>query len=316
MRSLLHVIDAEVFKLRRKRRSYILAFLWWLLLPALALIIGAVVNSNMAQSFLNQEGVVNTLVQAFASPFGIAQVALTGPAFLSPPFYVIVVALFAALLIGEERGQHMWKTVLVAQPSRWAVLYGKLAVAMLATGVLMAGALVSGVVFGAIGTLFLPTDFSGAWGSLVGLYFMQWGFCAALVAFSFLMVHLARNVVIGLVLIFFLPGLLEAIYGIYRSLVGFQPVNRINVFFQTIRLRQTLEELPTYFFTANVYAPARAPLRDTMGQFVGEMGAEGVDLGGMLGTGIDLDRAVWVVAGYTVACLALLTWRFLRGDVE
>ncbi len=315
MKSLLHVIDAEVFKLLRKRRSYLLASLWWLLLPALTLIIGAVVNSNMGQSFLNQEGIVNNVVQAIASPFGIAQVALTGPAFLSPPFYIIVVALFAALLIGEERGHHMWKTVLVAQPARWAVLYGKLAVAMLAVGVLMAGALLFGVVFGAVGTLFLPTDFSGAWGSLIGLYLLQWLFAAALVAFAFLMVHLARNVVVGLVLVFFLPGLLEALYGIYRSLVGFQPVNRINVFFQTIRLRQTLEDLPAYFFTANVYAPARSPASDVVGEIIGEMGA-GAEFGGLLGAGIQLERAVWVVAAYTAVFLLWLTWRFLRGDIE
>jgi hypothetical protein len=68
-----------------------------------------------------------------------------GPAFTSPPFYVIVVAALAAVLIGEERSHQMWKTVLVAQPSRVAVLAGKLVVAMLAVGVLMGGALVAGV---------------------------------------------------------------------------------------------------------------------------------------------------------------------------
>jgi ABC-type transport system involved in multi-copper enzyme maturation permease subunit len=320
MSAFLHVVEAEVFKLVRKRRTYVLAFLWWVLLPVLVLIVARVLLSNLGASFANEVGVVDEAVRTIASPFGLARIGLVGPAYLSPTFYVIVVAALAAVLVGEERTHLMWKTVLVAQPSRWAVLAGKLAVAMLAIGVLLAGAALSGLIGGAIGTLFLPTDFGGAWADLFGLYALQWAFASALVAFAFLMVYVARNLAMGMILVFFLPALVEGLYTIYTAVVGFQPINRFNVFLQAIRMRQVLEDLPTYFFTANVYAPARAPTRDLASAFGAEMaresGGQAPDLGALLGTSITLERAALVVAGYTILFVAILAWRFLRADVE
>jgi len=316
MNAFLQVVTAETFKLVRKRRSYVLAFLWWVLLPALVLIVARVLVGNLGASFANEAGGVDLVVQQLASPFGIARIGLVGPAYVSPTFYVIVIAALAAALVGEERTHHMWKTVLVAQPSRWAVLAGKLAVAMLAVGLLLGGALLAGVAFGALGMLFLPTDFGGDWGGLVRLYALQWAFASALVAFAFLMVYLARNVAVGMILVFFLPALLEGLYTLYAAIVGFQPINRFNVFLQGIRLRQLLEDLPTYFFTANAYAPARAPVRDLVGAFGAEVAPSGADFGALLGSTITLDRAALVVAGYAVALLALLAWRFLRADVD
>ena len=315
----MRVVDAELFKLVRKRRTYVLAFLWWLLMPVLVLIVARVLVSNLA-AFADEAGLMDQAVQALASPFGIARIGLVGPAYLTPTFYVIVVAALSAVLIGEERSHQMWKTVLVAQPSRWAVLAGKLAVAMLAVGVLLAGAVVAGVLFGALGTLFLPTDFSGAWASLLGLYALQWAFASALIAFAFLMVYVARNLAMGMILVFFLPALLEGLYTIYAAIVGFQPINRFNVFLQTIRMRQLLEDLPMYFFTANVYAPARAPARDLTTAFGAEMaresGGQAPDFGALLGTGITLESAALVVAGYTLLFVAVMAWRFLRADIE
>jgi len=311
-----NVVSAESFKLIRKRRTYVLAGLWWLLLPSLVLIVGRVLVSNLGASFANEAGGIDLVVQTIASPYGVALIGVVGPAFVSPPFYVIVVAALAAVLIGEERSHKMWKTVLVAQPSRPAVLAGKLVAAMLAVGVLMGGALVAGVAFGAVGTLFLPTTFDGAWGDLLRTYLMQWAFSGALVAFAFLMVHLARNVAVGMILVFFLPGLLETLYSVYAAVVGFQPINRFNVFLQGIRLRQLLEDLPTYFFTANVYAPARAPVREVTSAFTAGAGADGLDLSGLLGTSITLERAVWVAGGYALLFLAILAWRFLRADID
>jgi ABC-type transport system involved in multi-copper enzyme maturation permease subunit len=312
-----NVVRAELFKVRRKRRTFVVAGLWWVLLPVLALIVGRVLLDNLG-GIANDLGGMAPLLQEFASPFGIARLGLVGPAYVSPTFYVIVVALFAALLIGEERTHSMWKTVLVVQPDRVAVLAGKVVVAMIVMGALMGGALVAGVAFGAIGTTFLPTDFSGEWGGLVRLYAVQWAFASALVALAFLFVHVARNVALGIVMVFFLPALLEGLYTVYAAVVGFQPINRFNAFLQTIRLRQVFEDLPTYFFTANVYAPARQPARDLVEAFGATAGGDGVDfdLGGLLGTGITLDHAAWVVAGYTVALLALFAWRFLRADVD
>ena len=249
MTATVNVIRAELFKAMRKRRTYVLAGLQWLLLPALVLIVGNILHVNLSGSFVDESGIVGSGVQQIASPYGIARIGLVGPAFLSPTFYIIVIALFAALLIGEERSQNMWKTTLVAQPARLSVLAGKFVVAMILFGVLMLGAFVAGVLFGTLGTLFLPTTFAGAWGQLLGLYALQWLLGAAAVAFSFLMIFLVRNIALGIVMIFFVPALLEGLYTIYSVTVGFQPLNRFNAIFQGLRLQQRLEDLPRYFFT-------------------------------------------------------------------
>jgi ABC-type transport system involved in multi-copper enzyme maturation permease subunit len=318
MNAVVNVIRAEIYKVLRKRRTYVLAGLQWVLLPVLTLIVGNIVHINIGGSFVDESGIVGSGIQQLASPFGIARVGLIGPALLSPSFYLIVIALFAALLVGEERSQKMWKTTLVAQPARLSVLTGKVVVAMLVFGALMLGAFVFGALFGALGTLFLPTTFAGAWGELLGLYALQWLFGLAAVLFSFLMIFMVRNMVLGIVMVFFVPALLEGLYTIYRATVGFQPLNRLNAVFQGLRLRQTLEDLPRYFFTNNLYAPSRSPLPDLVTVFGGSPGSD-EDLGplaNIFGAGITLEGAAVVMLVYSVIFGGLLVWLFLRRDVQ
>lgn len=318
MSALGRVVAAELFKVRRKRRGYVLAGLWWVLLPAVALVVGRVVQVNLAGSFVDAPGTgVADIVQQFASPHGLARVGLTGPAFLSPTFYMIVAALLAALFIGEEKSLNMWKTTLVAQPSRLAVLWGKLIAIMIVLAVLMIGALLAAVVAGAIGMTFLPTTFAGDWGSLLGLYGLQWTFLLAAVLFASLLIFLVRNISLGIVATFFLPALLEGLYTVWRTTVGFEPLNRLNVGFQVLRLRQTFENLPRYFFTDNLYLPARVPARSLVEVF----GADGADLqstplASLFGAGLALPHAAAVMAGYALAFGVLLTFLFLRRDVD
>jgi ABC-type transport system involved in multi-copper enzyme maturation permease subunit len=314
----LNVVQAELFKAVRKRRTYVLAALWWVLLPALILIVARVIQVNVSGSFVEENVSVQSILQLIGSPFGVARLGLVLPALSGPTFYVIVVALLAALFIGEERSQNMWKTTLVAQPSRLAVLSGKFAVAMLLFGVYLLGAFVSGALFGALGMLFLPTTFAGDWAALLGLYGLQWLYAAAATAFAFLMIWLLRNQALGLVSIFFLPALLEGLYTLYATTVGFQPLNRLNAIFQALRLQQTLEDLPRYFFTSNLYAPARAPLREIATAFGEVPTGPNSDLGpfaNLFGAGITLEHAALVMAVYTLLFGAILTWSFLRRDV-
>ena len=309
-----NVVRAELFKIARKRRLYVLAALLWALVPVLALIAGTVVLRVAGDSFLDEGQSVAQAVQEIASPYGIARAELVGPAFVTPSFYIIAVVLIVALLVGEERSHNMWKTTLVLQPSRLAVLAGKSAVAMIALGVLLAGSLIFGALFGAIGTLWLPTTFAGAWGALIGLFALQWAFLAAAVAFATLLVLLVRNNVLALAMVFFLPPLIEGIYTVYRTAVGFQPVNRLNAVFQALRLRETLEDLPRYFFTNNLYLPARSPV----GDLLTGLGADDEmmsGIGGLLGAGLTLPHAAAVMAVYLVVFGGLATWVFLRRDV-
>ena len=317
MNGLLDVIRAETFKVLRKRRMYILAALYWVILPVLALIVGRLLDTNLADSFANEGASVDMLLQSLFSPYGLAGVSLVLPAYASPTLYIVAVALLAALLIGDERSQQMWKTVLVVQPNRVAVLSGKIIVCMLAILALMAGAFLSSVIFGSLGTTFLPTDFSGDWLRLAWLYLLQWAFLLAPVVLAFLLIFVVRSAVLGIVMVLFLPGLIEGIYTVLNTLLQLQPLNRINAIFQTLRLQRAWEEAPRYFFTANLYVPGRSPGTEFMTQLI----PEGDDFNesifvGMLGSGIDLAHAAAVMAGYAIVIGALLYWAFLRRDVD
>lgn len=318
MSALLRVVRAELFKAVRKRRTYVLAALWWLLLPTIALIIARVVQVNVTGSFLDETGAtVAGILQEFASPHGLARVALTGPAFLSPTFYVIVVALLAAAFVGEEKSLNMWKTTLVAQPSRLAVLWGKVVTIMIVLAALMAGAAASAVLAGTLGMTFLPTTFAGAWGALAGLYLLQWAYLLAMVLFASLLIFLVRNVALGIVATFFVPALVEGIYAVWRTTVGFEPLNRVNAVFQALRLRETMENLPRWFLTDNVYLPARLPARELVAAFGADASQfQGTPLANLFGGGLTLPHAALAMAVYVVLFGGLLTWTFLRRDVD
>ena len=317
MSGLVDVIRAELFKAKRKRRPYILAGLLWVVLPILILIVGRILQTNLSGSFVEDTVAVQILVQQVASPFAVARLNLILPVLSSPPFLMIVIALFAALLVGEERNQNMWKTTLVAQPNRWAVLFGKITVGMILYGIVLAGAFLSGILFGAVGTLFLDTTFAGEWGRLAGLYALQWVLGIGAMMFAFLAIWLLRSVAMGIVTVLFLPALIEGLYTLYRTTVGFQPLNRFNALFQMLRLRQTLEDLPRYFFTRNLYAPARDPLSDVVAGLGGDPTSS--DLGSLvnaLGGSITLQHATLVTIGYALALGGVLTWSFLRRDIQ
>jgi ABC-type transport system involved in multi-copper enzyme maturation permease subunit len=316
VRALLSVIRAECFKVVRKRRVYVLAGLLWLVLPGLVLLIGRILDVNVRGSFVDEAEVVANVVQQLASPFGIARAALVAPALLSPTFYIIAIALLAGLLIGEERSNRMWKSVLTTQPLRLPVLAGKLTVAMLVLGLLLAGGFLFGVLFGSAGMLFLDTHAGGDWWGLARLYLLQWLFAAAATLFAFLMIFLTRNVSLGMVLVFFLPPLSEGLYAIYRATVRVQPLTRLNALFQALDLRATLEALPRYFFSANLYAPARQPLAELVGLFGAGPGDDLGPLTSLLRSDTTLLHSGLVMLGYGAIFLALLVWLFLRRDVD
>lgn len=316
MNALFNTVRAELMKVRQKRRTYVLAGLYWLVLPLLLLIVGRVLQVNVSGSFLEAEGLgVADILHEFASPFGIARLALVGPAYLSPSFYMIIIALFAALLIGEERSQNMWKTTLVAQPSRSAVFAGKFLVAWLVFAVLLLGALLSGVLFGALGTTFLGTGFQGDWAGLFRAAGLQILFAPAAVAFAFLMVFLLRNVALGIVTVFFLPGLIETLYSAFRSLVVLQPLTRFNAMFQALNLQQTLADLPRFYFTTNLYAPSRSLLGD-LGELLGISAAEAGQFSALLGGSMTMLQSGLTLLVYFVVFAGLGWWLFLRRDVS
>jgi ABC-type transport system involved in multi-copper enzyme maturation permease subunit len=312
----LNVLRAELFKALRKRRFYVLAALYWVLLPAVTLITAAVLDRNLTASFANQQGAVEQALQGFASPFGLARLALMAPALMSPTAYIIAVALFAGLFIGEERSQHMWKTTLAVQPARLAVLAGKLAAGMVLLGVLLAGGLAASTAAGAAGTLFLPTTFGGPWGQVAGLFALQWLQLLTALTLAYLLVFLVRSGTLGIILVIFLPALLEGLYTILNTLAQLQPLTRFNAVFQALRLKQAWEALPHYFFTANLYAPSRHPLSAFLQTTGTPQNADLGPIGNLLGRGLTLGHALAVMAGYFLVFGAWLAWVMVRRDVE
>jgi ABC-type transport system involved in multi-copper enzyme maturation permease subunit len=323
MNGFLNTVRAEVFKLRHKRRSYVIAGLLWVLLPVLLLVIGWVLQTRVGDTFADEmarefgDGSVNVaqIVQQVASPIGLARNSLLILGNLSPSLLIIIVALTAALLVGEERTQNMWKTILTVQPNRLAVLSGKLTAAMLYLALLLFGSLVASVVFGALGMLVLPTSFGAGWGELLGLYGLQWLFALSATLFAFLLVWLFRSLPLGIVSIFFLPAVLEGGYTFYRTVVGFDRLNRFNAFLEALQLRNTLQELPRYFFTTNLYAPSRQPIAELAGLF--GAGDATLDLSNPLSAlfAPNLPHAALVMGAYGLLFGLLLLWSFTRRDI-
>lgn len=309
MNGLLNVMRAEFFKLFRKKRIYVLAGMYWVLLPVLVLVVARAVQANLSGSFVEEQVGVGMIVQELAGPFGLARVSLLGPGFMSPSFYMVIIALLAALFIGEERSQNMWKTTLVVQPNRLAVLAGKFLVTWTAFAGLLLGGLVAGFLFGAAGTFFLDTGFAGDYASLAQAFGLQVLTAGAAVAFAFLMIFLLRNVALGIVTVFFLPALVEGIYSLVMALTNFQPVTRLNAVFQFLRIQNVMENLPQYFFTANLYAPSRK-----LAASITEVLPPEILGTGLLGLTASAGHSVLVMSVYFVVFGGLLVWLFLRRD--
>ena len=315
--TLANVIRAELFKTFRKRRTYILAGFMWVLIPALLLFIGWILEARVGDTFIDDDEAfsVNQVVELVASPAAVTRNGLLLLGNLSPSVFIIIVSLIAALLIGEERANNMWKTVLTAEPGRVTVLVGKLITAMTVLAVLLAGSFLAGPLFGGIGTLFLPTTFGGNWLELLGLYGLQWLFGLAGMLFAFLVIWFIRNLPLAIVTIFFLPALLEGAYAFYRTVVGFDRLNRFNAFLEALQLQNTFRDLPRYFFTSNLYAPSRQPLGEVASLF--GINAGGVDAGPFSALiNLDLGRSIWVMAAYALLFGVVLFWSFTRSDVS
>ena len=69
MNSFINVVKAELFKSTKKKRTYIMASLLWLIVPILALIVGKIVYLTLNTNFVEDSGVsAQSIVQAIASP--------------------------------------------------------------------------------------------------------------------------------------------------------------------------------------------------------------------------------------------------------
>ncbi len=313
MTGLVNVIRAELFKATRKRRIYVFSCLAWVVPAIILLLIAYVAHTRID---FDDGGATQEIIKFLASPLTIARVNLI--LLINFVFFlIIIIALLSTLFIGEERNQRMWKTVLVAEPNRFVVLLGKVITAMLLLFFLFLGCLLSGVIFGFLGTLFLPTEFGGNWLPLIRLYSLQWFFSLTMLLFGFLMVWWIRNNGLAIVAIILLPRIVEGFYSIYALIAEVGQVNnRFTAFLEALQLRNTLENLPKYFLTSNFSAPAREVVHTAEGfaelDFFSGM-SEGGPFANMFD--IDLTRSTIVMGIYALIFGILLFWSFKRRDV-
>lgn len=318
--NIFYVIQAELFKSFRKKRTYIFAAMLWFIVPIIMLATAYFTNQNLSTDFINDtvgsDDAVLEVVKSIASPEMMSRVTLVLSTHFAS-FLTLVIAALAALLVGEERSQKMWKTTLIAQPHRVSVMLGKVISAMLILLFLFAGAIIVNVLLGAIGTVFLPSSLAGDWTEVIKFYAIQWAYCLPIVLFSFLMMRLIRNNVLAVISVLFLPMIIQSLYGIYTLLTSVGPIqNQIVGTLEVLKLRRLVDSIPKYFLTTNFSFPSKqvilsmppSEFTDGIQEFTNSPLANMFQL--------ELTQSAWVMAGYATFFAVLLFFEFSRRDIQ
>ncbi len=318
--NVLYVIQAELFKSFRKKRVYIFAVMLWFIVPIIMLATAYFTNSNLSTEFINEtvgsDEAVLGVVKTMASAEMMSRVTLVLSTHFAS-FMTLVIAALAALLVGEERSQKMWKTTLIAQPHRTSVMVGKVITAMLILLFLFAGAIAVNLLLGAIGTVFLPSSLAGDWPEVIKFYAIQWAYCLPIVLFSFLMMVLIRNNVLAVIAVLFVPTIVQSLYGIYTLLTNIGPIqNRIVGALEVLKLRRLVDSIPQYFLTTNFSFPSKqvilsmppSEFTDGIQEITNSPFASMFQL--------ELGQSAWVMTGYAVIFAVLLLFIFNRRDIQ
>jgi ABC-type transport system involved in multi-copper enzyme maturation permease subunit len=301
------MVGAELMKAGRKKRTWVLVGLLAVVVPLVQLVSAAFVASRVGGSFLDQGGAVGGAVEQIAAPFAMARNNLGATL---QPLLLVFAAIFAAFLVGEERGYRMWKVILTSSPDRPRVLAAKFAAGMILLGAVVLGTLAGSVVFGGVGVaLGLSGGFGGDWGTLLALYLLQWLVLAAPLALGFLISWLVAAPAMAVIGVVVLPGLIETLVR-GAMLAQLNQVSLLNAPFQAARLRATLETVPRYFLTPNLNLGTGylgGAVRSAFGEVPSAVPR--FDWGGV-------GWSVTVCAVYFALFAALLAWSFSRRDVH
>ena len=187
---MLEMIRAELFKASRKKRTWVMIALSSLGSPLLQFISAAFVASRVLGTVADQGTTIATTLEQIASPFNMARNTLAASSTL--PFILLtVVAVFAVLLVGEERTFKMWKTILVANPDRMQVLAAKFATGMILLFFVIFGGLIGSLLFGGLAMLLgYSKGAGGNWLELLAIHGLQWLALAAPLMMGFLIARL------------------------------------------------------------------------------------------------------------------------------
>ena len=302
MNPIISVVIAELFRMSRRKRLLLLASVYWVVVPLILLLVTPTLRSALTTVFSGSR----VLLQTLASPFGLAATGTGLGGYSSPSLYLVIVAIVATAMIGDDTRFSTWKSTFVLQPRRGAVLAGKLIAGHLVVFSVLLGNLLGSLILGGLGTLWLGTTFAGAWGPLISKLLLQWLFLFAPLTFSYLVVFYIRSTGLAVILILFLMPVAELIYQILSSIVRFNPASQLAQFFKHQLVQPWWDALPDWFFTTNTFSPSREAFNPILGMLGG-----GVQVTGRVGA----SHSTLVLAVYTVVFLLLLVPAFLRRDV-
>jgi ABC-type transport system involved in multi-copper enzyme maturation permease subunit len=311
---MLEMIAAELKKTLSKKRFWIFGGLMGVLLPLGFLLIAYFGKVNAQGTIIDQQNSIQEVLNQIAGPNNMARnsIAVTFPAML-----LFLVSTFSVFLIGEDRGLKMWKVILTSGRQRIEVLTARFISGMVIMGLILLATLLGSLVFGLLGGILgiTTSGLAGDWGTILGLYGMQWLVLAAPLALGFLMAWLISAPMLSGVALIFLPGIVEIAVTTAITSLSIDRVSALNAVFQAERVRQTIETAQQYFLTRNLFLGPRL-----FGERLGQLfDGPGAFTNGVPDFSINWSSAWWSVGvslGYTVLFLLILAALFLRRDVH
>lgn len=302
MNAFFAVVVAELYKISRRKRLMLLGSLYWVVLPIIILLVTPTLRSAVTDAFTGSR----VLMQALASPYGLTQIGAGVGGYASPSLYLVIVAVVATALVGDEARFSTWKSLLVLQPQRLAVLFGKLVAGHIVVFFVLLGNVLGSIAVAGVGTFWLNTTFEGNWSLIAWRLFLQWMFLFTPLIFAFLVTMYIRSTALAMVVILFLMPVAELIQQILANIARFNPLSQMAHFFKHGLIRPWWDALPDWYFTTNAFTPSR----DIFNPILNMMGG-GAQMSTKLGTG----HSIMVLSVYGVIFLALLVPAFLRRDV-
>jgi ABC-type transport system involved in multi-copper enzyme maturation permease subunit len=311
----LEMIGAELRKTFHKKRFWVFLILMAIVIPLGILSIGYVGKLNAGGTFVDQQNSVQSAINEIAGPYNLARnmVGITIPVLL-----LFLVATFSIFLIGEDRSLKMWKVIFTSGRQRIEVFAARFFAGMAIFAILLTASFIGAVTIGGIGGLagITTSGLEGDWGTLIGLYVLQWLVLAAPLTLGFFLAWIiAAPAVLGVILVF-LPVLAESVV---TAIVGFAAVDRLsplNAGFQPATIQAAVGEAQKYYFTRNLFLGPRL-----YGESIGKVFEAGSDTirSGKLKLTIDWGSAWWSVGvslAYAALFLVLTMLLFVRRDVH
>lgn len=280
-------LGAELFRVVRRRRVWIILAILGLVVPAITLAVAKFVDTRVGGTFIDADGMVTRTVDAFTGPFGLASNNLLG---VWAVIYLVLPLVAANLLIAEDRGLKTWKVILPAQPNRARVLAGKFiaAFALVALWFVGGGAIAALVGLFSGPLLGLPGA-GGDWADLAARYGAQLLLLTGPLLLGFMVSWFIVSPALAVATALIGPGILEGL-AVLIATTFLQPVNIFNVAVQALELQRRIQSMQEWFFTVNASLGAR-----TAGQ-------------GMFMPGVT--EASWEAIGHSLLVMALYSAAF------